>query len=171
MVEVGGVGYLVQVPKTTFLELALGKSVSLFTSQIFREDSVQLFGFETNEQQELFDLLRSVTGVGPKTALNIISTLSPLEISSAVANDQSAVFEAVSGVGSKTAKLINLTLAGKLKAATQTKAPIENTLLAALQGLGWSSKIASPIVSSVLSETKSSEISELIRECLAKLSK
>lgn len=169
VLDVNGVGYQINIPKS--IRPSLSEQISLFTSMVVREDSFQLFGFETVEQQALFDLLRSVSGVGPKTALAIISTLNPSEISLAVANDDSKPFESVSGVGAKTAKLINVTLAGKLKLTSTAKSSLQESLVSALQSLGWSEKVALPVVEQVTKSTTEKELPALIRECLALLSK
>lgn len=171
ILEVAGVGYLVHVPKLVLSNAHIANELALFTTLVVREDSFQLFGFESIEQQGLFDLLRSVSGVGPKTALMIISTLSSAEISLAVANDDSKPFESVSGVGVKTAKLINVTLAGKLKATSGGSSSIESDLLSALQSLGWNERVALPVVQSVTKQITTNDMAQLIRECLALLSK
>lgn len=171
VLDVSGVGYFVNVPKLMAGSVEVGQELFLFTTHIIREDSSQLFGFESTEQQGLFDLVRSVSGVGPKTALSIISTLSPAEISFAVTNDDSKPFESVTGVGVKTAKLINVTLAGKLKSSTISGDSIENDLLSALQSLGWSERVALPVVQTVGKSATGKDLSALIRECLALLGK
>lgn len=171
VLEVAGVGYLVQTTKQMLANFEIGSAAFVHTSQIFREDSVQLFGFESREQLALFELLRSVSGVGPKTALAILSTLNPSEISRAVTDEDAQPFESVSGIGGKTAKLITITLAGKLKTVVSAKQPIELNILTALQGLGWSAKVAEPVVSKVLAENTDAEISTLIRKCLILLGK
>ncbi|MFM6977645.1 MAG: Holliday junction branch migration protein RuvA [Micrococcales bacterium] len=171
VLEVSGVGYLVQVPISLSSTASIGQEVLLHTAQIVREDSSQLFGFEHDEERALFDLLRSVTGVGPKTALAIISTLSPAEISQAVTTENSKPFESVTGVGVKTAKLINVTLAGKLKPNSKSGNPLEIDLLSALQSLGWTERVAQPVVQSVMASAGQKDISVLIRECLSVLGK
>lgn len=171
VLDVHGVGYLVQIPKSVSISAQLGDQLFLSTTLIVRDDSWQLYGFETTEQQGLFDLLRSVSGVGPKTALTIISSLSPAEISLAVTSDDSKPFESVSGVGIKTAKLINVTLAGKLKATSAPGGSLELDLLAALQSLGWSEKIAGPVAHKVCQTSSGKDLPILIRECLALLGK
>jgi Holliday junction DNA helicase RuvA len=169
VLDVAGVGYLVQVPKGVAAALRVNEPTQLVTTMVVREDAFQLFGFESSEQQGLFDQLRSVSGVGPKTALAIISTLSPAEISRAVTEDDSKPFESVSGVGTKTAKLINVSLSGKIKAHAGN--PIAADLLAALQSLGWSEKIAAPVVTQVCASNAGESLPQLIRACLAKLGK
>jgi Holliday junction DNA helicase RuvA len=169
VIDVAGVGYLVSLPKGLLLQFDLGDQIFVNVTMIVREDAFQLYGFESIEQQGLFDLLRSVSGVGPKTALSIISMVSPAEISRAVTEDDSKPFEMVSGVGTKTAKLINVTLAGKIKAHAGN--PVADDLLAALQSLGWSEKVAGPVVIEVCSANPGMKIPELIRACLARLSR
>ena len=171
IVEVGGIGYLVSAPTTVLRGLQSGAEIFLHTTMVVREDNWQIFGFDSLEQQSLFDLLRSVSGVGPKTALAILSNLSSAEISSAVTEEDSKPFESVSGVGSKTAKLINVTLAGKLKSVIGSGTSTDADLLAALQSLGWSEKVALPVVQLVSKNAQGKDLAALNRECLAQLSK
>lgn len=171
VLDVQGVGYLVSVPKLIANSVEPGQDLFLLTTQIVREDSSQLFGFDSSEQQGLFDLLRSVSGVGPKTALTILSTLSPAEISLAVTSDDSKPFESVSGIGVKTAKLINVTLAGKLKATSKSGDSQDADLLSALQSLGWNERVALPVVQTVTKTSAGKDLPTLIRECLSLLSK
>jgi Holliday junction DNA helicase RuvA len=141
IVDVSGVGYLVQITQDTSLRMKLNSSVLLYTALIVREDGFTLFGFPTLAEQKVFDLLRSVSGVGPKSALAILGELSVEQIVDAVANDNDAAFKAVSGVGPKTAKLISVTLAGKLggspKSALAAKGSDLSVVISALTGLGW----------------------------------
>src|SRR4051794_3977169 len=114
VVEVGGVGYAVTVAPDHALAVRHGEEVLLHTAMVVREDDISLFGFQTREQLAVFDLLRGVTGVGPKSAMGVLAALSPAEIAAAVSADDDAVFRRVSGIGPKTAKLIVVSLAGKL---------------------------------------------------------
>jgi Holliday junction DNA helicase RuvA len=102
VVDVNGVGYLIHVTPNTAAKLLMGDEASLFTAMVVREDAMTLFGFQTALEQELFDLLRSVTGVGPKSALAILGAMTTAQIASAVALDDDAAFKAVSGIGPKT---------------------------------------------------------------------
>lgn len=167
VINVSGVGYQVFVPGSVVNASRVGDQILLHTALIVREDAFVLFGFVDIEQLDLFDLLRSVSGVGPKTALAVISTLSAAEISNAVANDDAKVFEKVSGVGAKTAKLIVVTLAGKLTAVGASAGAGAAELLLALQGLGWPERIAEPVVADVMKSTGESALPELIRASLA----
>ncbi len=170
VVDVAGVGYLVWAPTQLTASVSQGDLITLHTALIVREDAFVLFGFSDREQLSLFDLLRSVSGVGPKIALAILSTLTSSDIANAVANEDSKAFEKVSGVGLKTAKLISVTLAGKLNAfASQTDSDSNRALLEALQGLGWPERVAEPVVREVMRNASGKSLAELIRESLGKL--
>ncbi|MFM1983595.1 MAG: hypothetical protein RL723_30 [Actinomycetota bacterium] len=151
VVDVSGVGYLVQVTATTSRSLNLGESVTLFTSLVVRDDGFTLFGFRSPSEQKVFDLLRSVTGVGPKSALAILGDLSVDQISDAVSSENDSVFRAVQGVGPKTAKLLILTLSGKLVSSggnsASSSAPDLSAVVSALTGLGWNESTASDAAS------------------------
>ena len=137
MLDVGGVGFQVLVPSSVLSRASIGDNLFLNTVLIVREDGFTLFGFSDIEQLELFDHLRSVSGVGPKTALGVLSNLSSGEIANAVADEDSVAFQRVPGVGAKTAKLIVVTLGGKLKALESDRSADSNDLLLAMQSLGW----------------------------------
>ena len=143
-VEVGGVGLLVHTTNRIASELTIGKPATLFTVLVVREDSLTLYGFLEALELETFDLLRSVNGVGPKSALSILSSLSVGEIADAVASESDAVFRSVSGVGVKTAKLIALSLAGKISGGSNTSvgSGADKASVEALVGLGYSEKEA-----------------------------
>lgn len=167
VLEVAGVGYQVYVPGDLLRKAQLGEQQLLHTELVVREDAFVLFGFTDVEQLALFQLLKSVTGVGPKTALAAISTLSVSDISNAVANDDPKVFEAVPGVGAKTAKLIVVTLAGKLNAVASGSS--SSDLLEALQGLGWPERVAQPVVAEISKTAGDKTLATLIKEALAVL--
>ena len=144
VIDVQGVGYLVHSTAQTASSISPGENFSFHTSLVVREDAWTLFGFETKQELEVFELLRSVNGVGPKSALSILNQLSVEQIAQAVSQDSDESFKAVSGIGSKTAKLITLTLAGKFVSPTpssSTSSGSESTV-SALVGLGWSEREA-----------------------------
>ena len=116
VVEVGGVGLSVAVTSQVARSTHVGQALTLHTSLIVREDALSLFGFETRDELQVFTQLLGVTGVGPKSALGILSTLTVGQIADAVAADDDAPFRRVSGIGPKTAKLIVVQLAGKIQA-------------------------------------------------------
>lgn len=170
VVDVGGVGFSINVPSRVAQRGSVGQQIELFTALIVREDAFALYGFESSEQLSLFDLLRSVSGVGPKIALSAISSIDASDIARAIGNGDSSIFEAVSGIGSKTAKLIVITLAGKLASFSSHETSIEQSLLEAMQSLGWQEKLALPAVRQVLQEHNDvSDIHTLIKAVLSLL--
>lgn len=169
VLAVGGIGYQVLVPLALAERCAIGDSLFLNTVLIVREDGFTLFGFADIEQLSLFEHLRSVSGVGPKTALAVISNLSAGEIANAVADDDSTAFQKVPGVGAKTAKLIVVTLGGKLQSLETTRSSDSNELLLAMQSLGWPERLAEPAVREVLKNRADKSLAELLRETLKAL--
>lgn len=180
VVEVGGVGLHVAVTPQIARATHLGEPVTLHTTLIVREDSLSLFGFESRDELAVFTLLLGVTGVGPKSALGVLATLSVAQIADAVSADDDAPFRRVSGIGPKTAKLIVLQLAGKIvstrpaasgpDAAGTPAVPAQ--VVQALVGLGWSERIAVDAVETVASDAGDSDrtsVPALLRLTLAAL--
>lgn len=179
VVEVGGVGLSVQVTPQHALALRVGSEATLSTALIVREDDLSLFGFESASELAVFDLLRGVTGVGPKSALGVLATLSPDQIAQAVATEDDAAFRKVSGIGPKTAKLIVVSLAGKMIAPTGARAagaPVRSSVVedvtVALVGLGWPERVAQQAVEearAAASATDADSVPSLLRLALASL--
>jgi Holliday junction DNA helicase RuvA len=153
VVEVAGVGYAVTVTPEHALSVRHGELVLLHTAMVVREDDISLFGFQSREQLAVFDLLRGVTGVGPKSAMGVLAALSPSDIAAAVVADDDAAFRKVSGIGPKTAKLIVVSLAGRLLDIRPT-APVAAArgaeVLVALVGLGYAEREAQAALDDVL---------------------
>ena len=174
IIDVSGVGYLVSITGSTSKLLSLDASIHLFTTMIVREDGFSLFGFLNSIDQKIFDLLRSVTGVGPKSALAILSAMSVDQIVSSVAHEDDASFKQVSGVGPKTAKLIVLTLAGKLGVTSDITPKTNPTELAlvvsALAGLGWNERVAQDAAQQSIRQLGSqATTNELLKDALSRL--
>jgi len=179
MIDVGGVGYAVHVTPHHAMLLREDEPIFVFTMLVVRDDSLTLFGFKTSEELEVFELLIGVTGVGPKSALGVLSALTPTEIARAVANEDDAAFRSVSGVGPKTAKLIVLSLSGKLDSlrALPPASPAvypqsRNSVLIALVGLGWSERHAERALQEIFADdpTHSSlDVQALLRLALVRL--
>lgn len=158
IVEVGGVGFSVAVPADVARSLHVGDEAMLHTALIVREDALSLFGFAEREELAVFQHLLSVSGVGPKSALGVLSSLSVDQIAQAVADEDDAPFRRVSGIGPKTAKLIVVQLAGKLhvspgasRAGGGTAAgDIAGQVVAALTALGWNERTSVEAVTLVL---------------------
>lgn len=164
VIEVGGVGLSVSVTPEHALSVRVGFETQLNTALIVREDDLSLFGFRTTEELEVFALLRGVTGVGPKSALGVLAVLTPDDIARAVAEENDSVFRKVSGIGPKTAKLIVLNLTGKLlvfalrpSPVAAVATPVSESVSMALQGLGWSEKLARPAAEAAVREATDDE--------------
>ncbi|MFO8037005.1 MAG: Holliday junction branch migration protein RuvA [Anaerolineales bacterium] len=115
VVDVSGIGFKVFVPYSFSEQVRKGESVSLHTYLVVREDALTLYGFPQMDQVELFDLLLGVNGVGPRLALETLSTHSPQVINRAVVHKQDGIFSQVSGIGSKTAQKIILHLEDRIR--------------------------------------------------------
>lgn len=154
VVETSGVGYRIETPSGVAASCHVGESVKLHTQLVVREDSHTLYGFGSTEALEMFNVLLQVNGVGPRSALGVLSLLEPQEIAAAVAAEDPKPFTRVSGIGPKSAKMILVSLAGKLDrfaaaqggaeaiSASSAAADIPAQVVAALVGLGWQEKDA-----------------------------
>ncbi|MEY4275782.1 MAG: hypothetical protein RIS26_245 [Actinomycetota bacterium] len=172
VIDVQGVGYAVQVTPDLALSVSTGSEVFLHTAFIVREDAFTIFGFKTIEELETFDLLRSVSGVGPKSALSVIHQLGVEELQLAVANEDDAAFKKVSGIGPKTAKLLVVSLAGKIKSVAAGKATSSSDeIVAALVGLGYQAKVAADAVKAAKAEQPRADNQTILRAALQKLAK
>jgi Holliday junction DNA helicase RuvA len=179
IIEVGGVGLAVQVTPQHALALRVGSEASVRTALIVREDDLSLFGFADADELTVFDALRGVTGVGPKSAMGVLAALSPGEIAAAVLSEDDAVFRKVSGIGPKTAKLIVVSLAGKLaispasgRTAVAGTTSVADSVMVALVGLGWNERAASQAVDEAVAGATSAEretVPALLRLALTRL--
>ena len=147
LVECKGVGYEVQVPMSTFYNLpARGEKVSLLTHFVVREDAHSLYGFETAGEREAFRQLIKISGVGPRTALAVLSGMGVADLAQAVTLQQSGRLIKVPGIGKKTAERLLLELKGKLGPDIGVQAGAANSdeadILQALVALGYSEKDA-----------------------------
>jgi Holliday junction DNA helicase RuvA len=142
IVDVNGVGYLVNATPSVH-RLGGGfsedREVTIEVHTVVREDALQLYGFATADERELFEMLLSVSGVGPKVALAIVSGSTPAELRRAIARDDVKRFQAIPGIGLKTAQRVVLELKAKLAAVADTTAASDELVARdALVGLGWS---------------------------------
>lgn len=179
VVEVGGVGLSIAVTPQVARSAHVGQSILLHTSLIVREDALSLFGFEERDELVVFTQLLGVTGVGPKSALGVLATLTVSQIADAVGGDDDAPFRRVSGIGPKTAKLIVVQLAGKVVASRPASArrpdaapDVAAQVVQALVGLGWSERIAADAVENVghgASDVDRASVPALLRLTLAEL--
>lgn len=123
LIEVNGIGYQVGVSLHTFSEIKDREDITLFTYLHVREDAHILFGFATESEKHMFQLLISVNGVGPNTALVVLSYLAPEELKSAILSENTAALQAVKGIGGKTAQRLILELRDKLKKEAWEETP------------------------------------------------
>ncbi|MEN9679154.1 MAG: hypothetical protein RLZ57_283 [Actinomycetota bacterium] len=165
VIEVGGVGYQLQITNKTADELALGADIQFHTSMVVREDSMSLFGFLTIEERELFELLQTVSGVGPKVALAITGSLSVEEFASAISRKDTKTLSGVPGIGSKGAQRMILELGTKLNSAKELKVKAQigwrSNLVAALTNLGFSNKEADAAINALAAEFDAKELSKM----------
>lgn len=143
VINIGGMGIKVFTTETTRMNSETGKNAFLYTHLVVREELLALYGFETESEKEIYVQLLGVNGVGPRTALGILSNVSVENIRKAVLSDQPALLSKVPGVGVKTAQKIILYLQGKIKAdaglmETLKVTDVDSEVLEALTGLGYS---------------------------------
>jgi Holliday junction DNA helicase RuvA len=175
LVDCQGVGYEVDVPMSTFFNLpGLGDKVSLLTHFVVREDAQILFGFGTPGEREAFRQLIKISGVGPRTALSVLSGMSVSDIAQAVTAQDATRFVKVPGIGKKTAERLLLELKGKIGAdlgplgATGAGSDAQGDILQALVALGYSDKEAQ---ASLKSLPKDISVSDGIKQALKALAR
>lgn len=174
VIEAGGIGYYVSVSLQTSQNLKLNSDVFLFIQQIIREDAHLLFGFFTKEEKEMFNLLISVNGVGPVSALILLSSLSLSETANAILSGNSGLIQKVKGIGVKTAERIIIDLRDKVgrfgiseeKVSAFANNKIKNEALSALEVLGISKKVSEKIADRILKQNPEVSIEELVKEIL-----
>ena len=180
VIEVGGVGLSVLINPPTSLGLTLGAQTTLYTSLVVREDSLTLFGFLSEEVRNLFELVQTVSGVGPKVALSIMGALTPEDLARAISQEDTSAIERVPGIGKKGAQRMILELKGKLSdlslGATYKghQPPWREQLLSALVSLGFSPKESDSAISDVVNDLQGNDqdpatiaLSELLKLALA----
>ncbi|MFY9225047.1 MAG: Holliday junction branch migration protein RuvA [Blastocatellia bacterium] len=179
IVDVNGVGYEVQIPLSTYYELGeIGGTVGLQIYTQVREDAIQLFGFRTGLEKELFLKLLSVSGVGPKLALTLLSGLSADELIQAILSGNLVQLTGVPGVGRKTAERLVLELKDKLKSlgsgetspsVAVSDATLKSDVVSALVNLGWQQAMAEKAVNVTLKEESSRDFQLILKQSLKKL--
>lgn len=181
-VVVGGVGLLVHTTPAIAAALRPGQAAEFATALVVREESLTLFGFAAPDERDMFETLQSVSGVGPRTALAMLSVLDPAELTAALADGDTRTLTKVPGIGPKSAQRLVLELkdkvAGMPRAAGAAAAPTtgpaggswREQVGEALVGLGWSAKQAGEAVESVAaSAPPDADIAAYLRLCLREL--
>jgi Holliday junction DNA helicase RuvA len=183
IIDVGGVGYEVYVPLSTFYSLPeTDESVSLQIHTHVKDDSLTLFGFNTSLEKALFLMLVSVSGIGPKLSVNILSGMGPQDLLEAIAHGDAMRLQAIPGIGKKTAERIALELKDRASKALEemdiSPMPIPrgeervaiDDALSALMNLGYSPKSAKMAIEKAKSRIKEISLEGLIRDALRILS-
>jgi Holliday junction DNA helicase RuvA len=182
VVEVGGVGILVHAAPGTLAELVVGHEASLSTSLVVREDSLTLFGFLTDDERSTFELVQTVSGIGPRLALAMLAVHEPEGLRRAVASDDLVALCRVPGIGRKGAQRLVLELKDRLgppglaaaqaKSRPTTGSDGRSQVRDALVGLGWSVKAADDALDEVLDsdgDGASADVAGLLRAALRTL--
>lgn len=170
VVDVSGVGYRVAVPTDVSLTTSLSAPIFLWTHLAVRENALDIYGFSDRETLEIFELLITISGIGPKTALGILNITSPATLRQAVASGDTSYLTRVSGIGKKNADKIVLELKGKLELSEEEKgvdARAEGDALEALIHLGFSERDARDALKGIDKDIKGS--SERVRAALKSL--
>lgn len=181
VIDVGGIGYRIFMPTKSIEELGeLGNIVKVYTHYHVREDNISLYGFNSNEQLRMFELLISVSGIGAKSAITVLSEISPSSFALAVIANDISVLTKISGIGKKTAERIILELKDKLKtenAIDKTEeikvAIVDNgkidEAISALQVLGYTKKEIEKVFEKM--DIKNLGLEQIIKEALKYLSR
>lgn len=179
VIEVGGVGLSLSITSQTSSQLHLGASAQLFTSLVVREDSLTLFGFLDDQSRNTFELLQTVSGIGPKVALAVMGSHTAESLAKAIAQEDIKAIEKVPGIGRKGAQRLILELKGKLTdfgsaGVSHVHQPVwREQLMSALISLGYSSKESDGAINEVLAQYSEQgvdpstlELSELLKKVL-----
>ena len=177
VIEVGGVGIQVSLPARFAAALVVGTHADIFTTLVVREDSLTLFGFDRSNSRDFFELLQSVSGIGPKVAQSALSIYEQEELASAIASENSAALERIPGLGKKGAQRTVLELKDKVSdlarnqsTGSSSKSHWRTQLQSALIGLGFTARDAEATIDSVASDlgakVDETDISELLKLAL-----
>lgn len=176
ILDVNGVGYKVGISINTFEKIVDKNEVSLFIHTQVKEDSISLYGFFTESEKEMFELLISISGIGPKIALGLLSGISVDSLKEAIEEGNVTRITAVPGIGRKTAERLVLELRSKVENISEGEfkdlpPSIKNEAISALSTLGYNIKVAEKVVRDLLIENSGYALEDLIKKALANLNK
>lgn len=176
VLDVNGVGYVVGISINTFEKLNGKETASLFIHTSVKEDSIALFGFYSESEKEMFELLISVSGIGPKIALSLLSGIQTDDLKNAIQSGDVSRIIAVPGIGRKTAERLVLELRTKVdqvkdEGTIAIPLSIKSEAVSALSTLGYNSKIAENMVRNILQAQPSVSLEELIKKALSELNR
>jgi holliday junction DNA helicase RuvA len=174
LIECGGVGYEVKISLNTFSQLGSDEAVQVFTKLIVREDAHILYGFANKEEREMFNHLVSVSGIGPNTAMIMLSSLVPDEIAQAILTEDVTTIQKIKGIGTKTAQRVIIDLKSKVSKMELSSENIFSSnnrnrfdALNALVSLGFDKKSAEKVLDKI--DTGNQSVEELIKDALRNL--
>ena len=176
LLDVNGVGYLVNISINTFEKISDKSSVSLHIHTNVKEDSISLYGFYSEAEKEMFELLIGINGIGPKLAIGILSGIQVDELKNAIQSGDVSRMIAVPGIGRKTAERVVLELKNKVdqiveKGVKEIPFSVKNEAVSALTTLGYNFKVAENIIRNILSENSGISLEDLIKKALSELNR
>ncbi len=176
LLDVNGVGYIVNISISTFEKLADREEAALYTYLSVRESAMDLYGFYSLAEKEMFELLISVSGIGPKSAQGILSGIQIEDLKDALRNANISRLVSIPGIGRKTAERLMVELRDKVESVvevgestTSTVSNVRSDAIAALVNLGYNQKVAERIVRGITDRTANISIEDLIKEALVAL--
>jgi len=176
-IDIGGVGYCALIPLSTYFKLGeLDEPVELFIYTHLTDNSLSLYGFYSEDEREIFLKLISISGIGPKLALNTLSGIGPTDLKTAIKRNDVARISLIPGIGKKTALRIALELQEKIEKKEEILATKDSKerqdLISALMNLGFKRKEVEGTVNEILKDLSSEAgFEKLLRECLKKMAK
>lgn len=182
VLEAAGVGYQLNATPATLARLTRGEEARLYSALIVREDSMTLYGFADTEARDLFGLLQTVSGVGPRLAMAVLAVLEPETLRKALAAGDIAALTRVPGIGKRGAERMVVELRDKVNQVpvpadtpgtvpAPIRTPVRDQVVEALTGLGFTPKQAEPAVDAVLAEQPAADNSTALRAALGMLGK
>lgn len=176
VIDCNGVGYFVNISLHTFSQLPATENVKLLTHLLVREDSHTLYGFSTSMEREIFRLLLSVSGIGASTARTMLSSLTPEQVSEAIAGNDTATIQSIKGIGSKTAQRVIIDLKDKIlkvygleEVSSVSSNTNKNEALSALETLGFARKQAEKVCDKIVREDPNASVEMIIKQALKNL--
>ncbi|GIK59126.1 MAG: Holliday junction branch migration protein RuvA [Ignavibacteriota bacterium] len=176
LLDVNGVGYEIRISINTFERISGKESISLFIYTNVKEDSITLFGFYSEVEKDMFELLITINGVGPKSALSLLSGISTDDLKQAIVTNNVERMIAVPGIGRKTAERLILELKNKVRdikdeGIISTKPSLQKEAVIALTTLGYNLISSEKVVNKILSELPDCSLEELIKRSLKELNR
>lgn len=176
VIEANGLGYYINISVNTYEQIGVSEACKLYTEFIVREDAQTLFGFADLHERQLFRNLISVNGVGPNTARVILSSYKPIDIQSAILNENVDILKSIKGIGAKTAQRVIIDLKDKIskeEPQLEISSIQDNTMrdeaLSALTALGFDRNKSTKVLQKVLSAAEGLSVEQVIKEALKQL--